>query len=137
MTLTIIIVAVVLMTVGLTLVTLFGTGIGDFFDVASETGTQAQIDSQCSRVAQNIDEVICGAYANNDGDVQANADGEFNRSCTEASCGIEFENRIARPENIGDDADEDALSVGTEINIDGDTYDCVDQIHIPNQCPVN
>ncbi len=129
MTLTIIIVAVVLMVVGLTLVTLFGAGIGDFFDVASDTADQAQIESSCENVRQDISDRICGGYTNADGDsFSPSADETHNVSCVEAGCSIDYEDGEASFENS------DPVDITVQHN--GDTFNCQDFIFLPQQCPV-
>jgi len=128
-TLTIIITAVVLMTAALTLVTLFGSSVGSFFGAVSDTSTDARIKQECSSVLRQIDREVCSKYVSTDFSGQATPDdvnslrsGDNNVTCDEAGCGLN---------NI------DQFGISTEIDIDGDTYDCEDQGYIPNNCPVS
>lgn len=127
-TLTIIITAVVLMTAALTLVTLFGSSVGSFFGTVSDTSTDARIKQECSAVLREIDREVCSGYVAPDTDSVSDPDdisslrsGDNNMTCDEEECSFE----------LGD------FDISTQVNIDGDTYDCDDEGYIPNECPVS
>ena len=142
MTLTIIIVAVVLMVAGLTLVTMFGAGIGDFFEVADDTASRAQIENSCEGVRQDISEVICDGYVNSDQTSFSRlSTTDENITCLEANCELHFEDGnvylVNQSDAAGGETDDPLHEMDVTVNIEGNEYVCYEQIHIPAGCPVS
>ncbi len=134
-TLTIIIVAVVLMAGALTLVTLFGAGVGDFFGAITQTSTEAQLRSQCGRVISTIDREVCSRVPE-DGDNNPSSLDELSRApilgggdstCDAINCDF---SSIVDAGDLGEDF--------YIVTIDGDEYDCQEEGYIVNEeCPIS
>lgn len=133
-TLTIIIVAVVLMAGALTLVAMFGAGIGDFFGAITETSTEARVRSDCNRVINNIDNRVCSmTYDESQEEINGfddvSEEDHLTRvpplsdaeTCNQNNCNWE--------NILGNDF--------AEVEVDGDVYDCQEMGYISgNTCPV-
>ncbi len=142
-TLTIIIVGVVLLTAALTLVTIFGSGIGSIFGTATDTGEQAAIRNACNNVVRQIDSQICEAYVGPVGDITdlsrtRNPSAGYEDTCNEAGCALAYNDF----DQNGDPAiryfyrdTSDYISI--EVSVDGNEYNCQDQGYLPSSCPVN
>ncbi len=133
-TLTIIIVAVVLMAGALTLVTLFGAGVGDFFGAITQTSTEAQLRSRCSTKISTIDREVCSRVPEDGNDNPSSLDelsrapilGGGDSTCDALNCSF---SQLVTEGELGDDF--------YTVTIDGDDYNCQDEGYIINQnCPV-
>lgn len=134
-TLTIIIVAVVLMAGALTLVTLFGAGIGDFFGAITDTSTEAQINSACSDIVSEIDRRVC-SRAPDDEDAGQNYNVDDISEDLKRSFGIGEEDCNSNNCDFSGVSEE---FNDYEVTMDGDDYDCQERGYVPSdeECPVD
>lgn len=133
-TLTIIITAVVLMTAALTLVTLFGSSIGNFFGTVSGTGVEASIKQRCSSRMQRVSDK-CSEYYNEDEEGEAKfrnfrQSPDYTETCNDQSCDIGVEDNEITVAGV-------STGISATVEIQGDEYDCQDEGYISSSCPVD
>lgn len=125
-TLTIVITGVILLMTALSIITLGGTSIENFFGTAQQQEQEAQIQStindKCSAKAQRVNTQYCSQYvARND--------------CSNAQDTRDSSHPITRSEK-GDCKWTDSPNFDRTVTVEGGEYDCIDQGVIDNEfCP--
>lgn len=144
-TLTVVVVGVILMTTALTIITLGGASLGDFFNTITGQGEQQaqerQVQQACDDVIQRIQTRYCDAWVEpgnlpTAGDVmqrRSEAD-SHTATCNEENCPI----NAAGGSFSWTDADRpgEYSSADTFVEVEGNEFDCRDY-GLPPSCPAS
>lgn len=138
-TLTVVVVGVILMTTALTIITLGGASLGDFFNTVTGTGEQEvedqRVQDACKQVARRIQSRYCDGYYNESSGavILTRSEPEATQTCNERNCdvGISGDEFSWDNPNRGNDFD----TVDLVVTVDGDEYRCGDYGLSP-ACPM-
>lgn len=140
-TLTIIVVAVLLLTAALTLLTIFGSGISGITNLFSYS-EEAQIEAQCADVAREVQENICDRYSSGGpGDVFASQTSQASETCNDIGCNVGNavnQNGVIQY-SYSSGGNTESLTIDTTVEIDGKTVNCFEDENgiEQNVCPIS